>query len=61
MIPWEFLDSVPIPGSRDELSLLRRGTEFSIRVDNEELMNSRVHGSEEALATIAGLTVTSPV
>lgn len=53
MIPWEFLDSAPIPGSQDELSLFRRGTEFSIRVDNEELMNSRVHGSEEALARIA--------
>jgi len=53
MIPWEFLDSAPIPGSRDELSLLRRGTEFSIRVDNDELMNSRAHGSEEALARIA--------
>ncbi len=53
MIPWEFLDSAPIPGSRDELSLLRRGTEFSIRVNKEELMNSRVHGSEEALARIA--------
>jgi spermidine synthase len=53
MIPWEVLDSAPIPGSRDELSLVRRGTEFSIRVDNEELMNSRSHASEEALARIA--------
>lgn len=53
MIPWEFLDTAPIPGSRDELSLLRRGTEFSIRVDKDELMNSRAHGSEEALASLA--------
>jgi len=53
MIPWEFLDTVPIPGSRDKLSLFRRGTEFSIRVDKDELMNSRAHGSEEALARLA--------
>ena len=53
MIPWEFLDSARIPGSRDTLSLHRRGTEFSIRVDDDELMNSRAHGSEEALARIA--------
>lgn len=41
-----------MPGSRAELSLYRRGEEFSIRVDKSELMNSRVHGSEEALARI---------
>ncbi len=52
MIPWERIDSVQIPGSREELLLYRRGTEFSIRVGNEELMNSRVYGSEEALARI---------
>ena len=32
---------------------MRRGTEFSIRSDQNELMNSRLSGSEEALATIA--------
>ena len=53
MIPWEFLDSASIPGSGSELSLYRRGDEFSIRVDNNELMNSRVHGSEDALAELA--------
>jgi spermidine synthase len=53
MTPWELLDVAPIPGSQAELSLLRRGSEFSIRVNHEELMNSRVHGSEEALARIA--------
>ncbi|MCH2372638.1 MAG: hypothetical protein MK538_00535 [Planctomycetes bacterium] len=53
MIPWEVLDTTPIPGGQDELSLLRRGSEFSIRVAREELMNSRAHGSEEALARIA--------
>jgi spermidine synthase len=53
MIPWELLDSAPVPGSRGELRLYRRGEEFSIRVDAEELMSSRAHGSEEALARIA--------
>ncbi len=53
MIPWEFLDSARIPGGRSEMRLYRRGGEFSIRVDNHELMNSRVHGSEDALAELA--------
>lgn len=53
MIPWEFLESAKVPGSGSELCLYRRGAEFSIRVGNRELMNSRVHGSEEALAAMA--------
>jgi spermidine synthase len=53
MIPWEFLDSSKIPGSREELSLYRRDQEYSIRVDRFELMNSRLHGSEESLAKIS--------
>jgi spermidine synthase len=41
------------PGG-DALRLLRRGDEFSIRLqDGNELMNSRLGGSEEALATLA--------
>jgi spermidine synthase len=35
------------------LGLYRRGEEFSIRVGNRELMNSRVHGSVEPLAEMA--------
>lgn len=53
MIPWEFLDSAQVPGGRGELCLYRRGGEFSIRVNGHELMNSAIHGSEEALARIA--------
>ena len=53
MIPWEFLESTPVPDGDGELSLYRRGGEFSIRVAGRELMNSRVHGSEEALAELA--------
>jgi spermidine synthase len=58
MIPWEFLDRAEIPGAGGELCLYRRGDEFSIRLGNRELMNSRVHGSEEALAEQACARVT---
>ncbi len=50
MIPWELLDRAPVPGSASELRLQRRGTEYSITVDGHELMNSGLHGSEDALA-----------
>jgi spermidine synthase len=53
MKPWEFLGSAQVPGNGGKLSLYRRGGEFSIRIDNFELMNSRVHGSEDALAELA--------
>ena len=35
------------------MRLYRRGTEYSIRVGSYELMNSRVHASEDALAWLA--------
>ena len=53
MIPWELLDTATVPGEGSELRLYRRGEEFSIKTDRYELMNSRVHGSEEALAEFA--------
>jgi spermidine synthase len=53
MIPWELLDCAQVPGSGEELRLYKRGREFSIRVDGRELMNSRAHGSEDALAELA--------
>jgi len=53
MIPWSLLDTAQMPDGGGELRLLRRGGEFSIRLGNYELMNSRRGGSEEALATIA--------
>jgi spermidine synthase len=53
MIPWELIDSAKVPGDGGEIRLYRRAEEFSIRVDGGELMNSRVHGSEEALAELA--------
>jgi spermidine synthase len=53
MIPWELIDSALVPDNAGELRLYRRDGEFSIRVAGVELMNSRVHGSEEALAELA--------
>jgi spermidine synthase len=51
MRPWILLDSADVPGDGGELRLYRRGDEFSIKVAGRgELMNSRVHGSEDALA-----------
>ncbi len=53
MIPWELVDTALVPGDGKELRLYRRGREFSIRIDRQELMNSSVHGSEDALAELA--------
>lgn len=53
MIPWQLLDTATVPGGEGSLRLMRRGTEFSIRLDHYELMNSRLSGSEEALAAVA--------
>lgn len=53
MIPWLLLDKAPVPDGSGELRLMRRGSEFSIKLGQNELMNSRLSGSEEALATIA--------
>ena len=53
MIPWEQLDSARLPDGSGELRLKRRGSEFSIMLGTNELMNSRLSGSEEALARLA--------
>jgi len=53
MIPWIKLDTSSIPGGTEELRLMRRGAEFSIKLGHNELMNSRLSGSEEALATLS--------
>ena len=52
MIPWVQLDTVAVPGEQDVLRLMQRGDEFSIRIGTIELMNNRLRGSEEALATL---------
>lgn len=53
MLPWIQIDAAAIPGDAGELRLKRRGDEFSIMLGSNELMNSRLSGSEEALATLA--------
>lgn len=53
MIPWKLLDTAQTPGNGEELHLYQRDTEFSITIRGDELMNSRMHGSEDALAKLA--------
>ena len=53
MIPWKQIDTTRVPGSDVELRLMQRGAEFSMKLGQNELMNSRLSGSEEALATLA--------
>jgi spermidine synthase len=52
MLPRILVDAAPVPGG-GELRLIRRGDDFSIMLGANELMSSRVSGSEEALATLA--------
>jgi spermidine synthase len=52
LIPWSLLDTAKLPDGTSELRLKQRGTEFSIMLGANELMNSRLSGSEEALATL---------
>jgi spermidine synthase len=53
MIPWSQIDTSGVPGADVELRLMRRGSEFSMMLGQNELMSSRLSGSEEALATLA--------
>ena len=52
MIRWTHLDTATVPDDGGELRLMQRGGEFSIMSGSIELMNSRLSGSEEALATL---------
>ena len=52
-MPWEFVGSTRIPNDPEVLALYRRGHEFSIRVRDHQLMDSAIHGSEDALAELA--------
>lgn len=53
MIPWQQIDTARVPGAEVELRLMRRGAEFSMKLGANELMNSRLSGSEQALASLA--------
>jgi spermidine synthase len=52
MTPRELIDVARIPGG-DELRLFRRGKDYMIVLDRNELMSSRMSGSEEALANMS--------
>ncbi|WBO24003.1 spermine/spermidine synthase domain-containing protein [Sphingomonas abietis] len=52
MTPRELIGSAQVPGGA-ELRLFRRGEDFMIVLDRNELMSSRMSGSEEALATMS--------
>jgi spermidine synthase len=52
MRPWERIGTAPVPDGDGTMRLMRRGHEFAIYVDNDELMRSTTHGSEDALAEL---------
>jgi len=60
MIPWTELDRATVPGEARPLVLARRAEEFVIRVGHTPLMSSRMHDSEDALATQACERLASP-
>ncbi len=53
MIPTVLLDTAPALDGGKELRLYQHDADFSIKLGNVELMNSRMHGSEEALAQLS--------
>jgi spermidine synthase len=52
MKPWELLGETRTPDGTD-MRLQRRDDEYVILANGKPLMSSRMHGSEEALATLA--------
>jgi spermidine synthase len=50
--PWELLGETRTPKG-ETMTLTRHGNEYVILVGGQTLMSSRMHGSEEALATFA--------
>ncbi len=53
MNPWVLIDTVPLPDGRGDIRLIQRADEFSIMLGTIALMNSRLSGSEEAMAGLA--------
>lgn len=55
MARFTVLGTAPIPNQQGELRLLSRNDEFTIKIAGVpgDLMNSRMHASEDALATLA--------
>ncbi len=53
MIPRLVIDTAEMPDGGGEIRLVQRGSEYSIMLGSTELMNSRLSGSEEALAALS--------
>ncbi len=53
MKPWILHGTAQIPGDGGELKLLERDGEFTLKLGTCMLMNSRLHSSEDDLATLA--------
>lgn len=53
MNPWVLIDTVPLPDGRGDIRLIQRADEFSIMLGTIALMNSRLSGSEEAMAGLS--------
>ena len=51
MVPRELIGTARVPGGED-LRLFRRGADFMIVLDRNELMSTRMSGSEVALGTM---------
>ncbi len=60
MIPWVLLDTAIVPGDGGEMRLYQHDRDFSIRVGNYELMNNRLHSSEDELALIVCKRMNKP-
>ncbi len=52
MKPWILLETASVPDGEGELRLYKHDEEYTIKIDYIELMSSRVHGSEDALAEL---------
>jgi spermidine synthase len=59
MTPRELIDVAEVPGG-EPLRLFRRGGDFMIVLDRNELMSSRMSGSEEALAVMTLARLKAP-
>ena len=59
MIPLELIDTADVPGGAP-LRLMRRGTDFMILLERNELMSTRMSGSEIALGTFACARFSTP-
>ncbi len=52
MDDWDILETTRVPSGGGKLTLYKRGEEFSIWIENTELMSSHAHESEDELARV---------